>query len=115
VLDSGQFALEPSEDPRGYRLVIRGELDILQRDATETALILAELSAGERMLILDLRLLEFCSSVAIPLFRASAERRAAQNGRRLLILPSAAVSRLFDLAEVTELFDIELPDSADGS
>jgi anti-anti-sigma factor len=115
VLDSRQFALEPSEDPRGYRLVIRGELDILQRDATEAELILAELTAGERTLILDLRLLEFCSSVAISLFSASAERRARKNGRRLLILPSAAVSRLFDLAEVTELFDIELPDSANGS
>jgi anti-anti-sigma factor len=106
------FTADHSPDERGYRLVMRGELDLSQLDVAEVALIAAEVEAGERMLILDLRKLDYCGSVALPLL-AGAVRRSEKSGRVLLVLPSASVRRLFELAGVTDDFEIEEP-SPDG-
>ena len=103
------FAVDHSQDARGYRLVMRGELDIAFQEVAEDALIAAELEAGERMLIVDLRLLDFCGSVAVPLLIA-AQTRSVHTGRPLLILPSRAVRRLFELAGVTDHFDLQEAD-----
>ena len=107
-----EFTTEGSVDKQGYRLVMRGELDIASEGMAETALIAAEVQAGERMLILDLRQLEFCGTVGLHLL-TSARHRADKAGRPLLVLPSAAVRRLFEIARVTDDFDLDDASGAD--
>jgi anti-anti-sigma factor len=99
------FTAEGSEDERGYSLVMRGDLDLAYKSMAEEALMAAELAAGERMLILDLRQVEYCGSVGLKLLTA-AQQRSIQAGRPLLVLPSRAVRRLFEVTGVTDDFDL---------
>jgi len=99
------FTAEGSEDERGYSLVMRGDLDLAYKSMAEEALMAAELAAGERMLILDLRQVEYCGSVGLKLLIA-AQQRSIQAGRPLLVLPSRAVRRLFEVTGVTDDFDL---------
>jgi anti-anti-sigma factor len=101
-----RFTAEGSEDERGYSLVMRGELDPAYKSMAEDALMAAELAAGERMLVLDLRQVEYCGSVCLKLLTA-AQQRSVEAGRPLLVLPSRAVRRLLEVTGLMDDFDLE--------
>jgi anti-sigma B factor antagonist len=84
--------------PAATTVVVRvpGELDIANACAIEAALLGAEASGADEI-VLDLSELWFMGSVGLRLLLEAAERADAR-GHRLTIVPSPAVQRITELA-----------------
>jgi anti-anti-sigma factor len=87
--------------PRASTVVIAvpGELDIANAAAVEAALLAADASGADEIVV-DLSGLRFMGSVGLRLL-LEADERAQARGRRLTLRASAPVRRIIDLAGLT--------------
>jgi anti-anti-sigma factor len=88
----------------GVRCILTGELDLANEEAI-SAEIMRELAKNPGVLILDLDALEFIDSTGLRVL-LTARNKAGENGTRLLLTkPPPPVQRVFEMANVTELFE----------
>jgi anti-anti-sigma factor len=87
--------------PRASTVVVAvpGELDIANAAAVEAALLAADASGADEIVV-DLSGLRFMGSVGLRLL-LEADERAQARGRRLTLRASAPVQRIIDLAGLT--------------
>jgi anti-sigma B factor antagonist len=87
------------------RLALRGELDISSASRVEREIALLE-DQTPRVLVLDLRGLEFMDSTGLRIV-VSANARAEQAGRRLVVVRGPeAVHRIFRITRLEERLDM---------
>jgi anti-anti-sigma factor len=97
-----EIQCHPIED--GVRCKLTGELDLASEEAV-TAEIMRELAKSPAVLILDLEGLEFIDSTGLRVL-LTARNKASENGTRMLLTaPPAPVQRVFEIANVSELFE----------
>jgi anti-anti-sigma factor len=97
------LALHPAP-PAPVVIVLAGELDIANAAAVEAALLGAEDSGAEE-LVLDLSGLHFMGSVGLRVI-LDAHERALARGHRFTVRTSPAVRRITDLAGLTATLPI---------
>ena len=86
------------------RLVFRGELDIATAPQVDEELERVEADVP-RVLILDLRALEFMDSTGLRTVLA-ADTRAREAGRRLVVVRGEAVERIFSVTHLDQRLEI---------
>jgi len=105
------FDVKVSRSGEATVLVFDGDLDLIAVPVADEALERAQRET--RTVVLDLRSLRFMDSSGLRVV-LSAQRRASQDGTRLLVAPgTAGVRRVFDLSGVGAL--IELVDEPPGA
>lgn len=97
--------LETHENDGRTRVSLRGELDISSAPVLEDALGRVE-ESGPRVLLVDLRELEFMDSTGLRTL-VSADQRARDEGRRLAIVRGPeAVDRIFTMTRLDERLEL---------
>jgi anti-sigma B factor antagonist len=96
-----QFRVDVRTEGQAAVIVVRGELDLASSPALEEQL--EQLWASEtKLLVLDLRELEFMDSTGLSII-VNAHQRLAEDGRELtLVRGPQQVQRLLDLTGVAE-------------
>lgn len=105
------FNVERRDDPEAVVIAVSGELDLASSPALEQEL---EREAGStaRLLVVDLRRLEFMDSTGLSVL-VRAHQRAAEAERRFVVVKGPPqVQRLLDLTGVAER--LTLVDSPEG-
>jgi anti-sigma B factor antagonist len=98
-----EFTVEREGDV--VRLVLSGELDISSASRVEREIALLE-DQAPRMLVLDLRGLEFMDSTGLRIV-VSANARAEDSGRRLAVVRGPeAVHRIFRITRLEERLEM---------
>ena len=105
------FRVETEREGGAVRVALTGDLDLSTANRAEEEILRAEESLPP-LLLLDLRGLSFMDSTGLRVV-ASADARARQDGRRLVIVQGPpAVRRVFEITRLAER--LEIVDSPDA-
>ena len=91
---------------------VRGQLDATTSPQLETEL-LAGVQTGAKQFVVDLEQVSLISSAALRVLLSMAKRMRRQQGRILLCAPSMEVKKVFEVSDLSSLFDI-YPTQADA-
>jgi anti-sigma B factor antagonist len=105
------FGVETDRQGSAVRVALTGDLDLSTANRAEEEILRAEESLPP-LLLLDLRGLSFMDSTGLRVV-ASADTRARQDGRRLVIVQGPpAVRRVFEITRLAER--LEMVDSPEA-
>ena len=100
---------------RGWAVVdITGDLDMASAPALRT-LILQLLSAGTRLIAVDLTATDFVDSTGLGMLVAALKRVRTHDGELVVVCPDPRLRRIFELTELVSVFGLrhsvdELPE-----
>ena len=107
-ISDGPLVVKTTRDAEGYRISLRGELDLANAATAETQLRKA-LEAGDAPVIVDMSELEFIDSTGIALLVAALSPNGSTVELRFVPSSSAAVTRVLELTGIAERLPLVEP------
>lgn len=107
-ISDGPLVVKTTRDAEGYRISLRGELDLANAATAETQLRKA-LEAGDAPVIVDMSELEFIDSTGIALLVAALTPNGNSVELRFVPSTSPAVTRVLELTGIAERLPLVEP------
>lgn len=107
-ISDGPLVVRTTRDAEGYRISLRGELDLANAATAETQLRKA-LEAGDAPVIIDMSELEFIDSTGIALLVAALTPNGNSVELRFVPSTSPAVTRVLELTGIAERLPLVEP------
>lgn len=93
--------------PAGAVLIVLGDLDMAGAPGLRQAVV-AEVTAGSRLVVLDLTAVDFVDSVGLGVVVGALRRLRAHDGDLMVVCPEPRIRQVFELCDLDRVFDLHV-------